>query len=288
MPRHHPSWLKVKLPTGEKFRQVNALIKKYNLHTVCKSALCPNKGECFSRGVATFMILGDVCTRRCRFCNVSKGSPSPMDEGEARRVAQAVRKLGLRHAVVTSVTRGDLPDGGASLFAATITAIRELNPGCRVEVLVPDFNGSAESLSLVLRAKPDILNHNMETVERLYATVRPGADYARSLNLLRHSKEIAPTLLTKSGLMVGLGEQWGEIVDTLQSLRGVDCNMLTMGQYLRPSKHQLPVSRYYTPEEFAELRETARNMGFRNVASAPLVRSSYQADLQVSNSRASH
>ncbi len=284
MPRHHPSWLKVKLPTGEKFRQVNALIKKYNLHTVCKSALCPNKGECFSRGVATFMILGDVCSRRCRFCNVTKGSPSPMDEGEARRVAQAVSKLGLRHAVVTSVTRDDLPDGGASLFAATITAIRELNPGCRVEVLVPDFNGSAEALSSVLRAKPDILNHNMETVERLYATVRPGADYARSLSLLQHSKRIAPTIRTKSGLMVGLGEQWGEIVKTLQSLREVDCDMVTMGQYLQPSRQQLPISRYYTPEEFSELRETARKMGFRSVASAPLVRSSYQADLQLSNS----
>ncbi|TKJ35132.1 lipoyl synthase [bacterium (candidate division B38) B3_B38] len=282
MPRYHPSWLKVKLPTGEKFRQVNALIKKYNLHTVCRSALCPNKGECFSRGVATFMILGDVCTRRCRFCNVTKGSPSPMDEGEARRVAQAVSKLGLRHAVVTSVTRDDLPDGGASLFAATITAIRALNPGCRVEVLVPDFKGSAEALSIVLRAKPDILNHNMETVERLYALVRPGADYARSLNLLHHSKRIAPTILTKSGLMVGLGEQWEEIITSLENLRGVDCNMLTIGQYLQPSKHQLPVSRYYTPEEFAELRETARKMGFRNVASAPLVRSSYQADLQFS------
>ena len=284
MPRHHPSWLKVKLPTGEKFRQVNALIKKYNLHTVCRSALCPNKGECFSRGVATFMILGDVCTRRCRFCNVSQGSPSPMDEGEARRVAQAVRKLGLRHAVVTSVTRDDLPDGGATLFSSTITAIRALNPGCRVEVLVPDFKGSAEALSIVLRAKPDILNHNMETVERLYPIVRPGADYARSLNLLHQSKQIAPTILTKSGLMVGLGEEWEEIITSLENLRAVDCNMLTMGQYLQPSRHQLPVSRYYTPEEFAELRETARKMGFRSVASAPLVRSSYQADLQASNS----
>ena len=284
MPRYHPPWLKVKLPTGEKFHQVNALLKKHNLHTVCQSALCPNKGECFSRGVATFMILGDVCTRRCRFCNVTKGSPSPLDEGEACRVAEAVRKLGLRHAVVTSVTRDDLSHGGAALFSATITAIRALSPGCRIEVLVPDFKGSTEAMSLVLQAEPDILNHNMETVKRLYPLVRPGADYQRSLNLLQQSKEIAPHIVTKSGLMVGLEEEWEEIVKTLEDLRGVECDMLTIGQYLQPSKHQLPISRYYTPEEFAELRQTARKMGFRYVASAPLVRSSYQADLQFSNS----
>jgi len=283
MPRYHPPWLKVKLPTGEKFHQVNALLKKHNLHTVCQSALCPNKGECFSRGVATFMILGDVCTRGCRFCNVTKGSPSALDEDEARRVAQAVRKLGLRHAVVTSVTRDDLPDGGAALFSATITAIRNLHPGCRVEVLVPDFKGSPEALSLVLQAEPDILNHNMETVKRLYPLVRPGANYARSLKLLQQSKQIAPTIVTKSGLMVGLGEEQEEITKTLKDLRGVDCDMVTIGQYLQPAKHLLPVSRYYTPEEFAELREIARNMGFRSVASAPLVRSSYQADLQFSS-----
>jgi len=280
MPRHHPDWLKVKLPTGEKFHRVNALIIKYNLHTVCQSALCPNKGECFSRGVATFMILGDVCTRGCRFCNVSKGNPSPLDEGEAHRVAQAVSKLELRHAVVTSVTRDDLPDGGATIFSATITAIRALNPGCRVEVLVPDFKGSTKALSLVLQAKPDILNHNVETIKRLYPLVRPGADYERSLNLLRQSKQIAPTVWSKSGMMLGLGEEWQEIIRTLKDLRGVDCDTVTIGQYLQPSKNQLPVNRYYTPEEFAELRRVARQMGFRSVACAPLVRSSYQADLQ--------
>ena len=282
MPRYHPPWLKVRLPTGAKFHQVNALLREHNLHTVCQSALCPNKGECFSRGVATFMILGDVCTRGCRFCHVSKGSPAPVDEGEAYRVAQAVSKLGLRHAVVTSVTRDDLPDGGAALFAATITAIRALNPNCRVEVLVPDFNGSLEALKLVLRAKPDILNHNLETVERLYSRVRPGADYERSLNLLHQSKQIAPNIVTKSGMMMGLGEEREEIIKTLAELREVDCDMVTIGQYLQPAKHLLPVSRYYTPQEFAELRQTAHNMGFRYVASAPLVRSSYQADLQFS------
>ena len=282
MTRHHPPWLKVRLPTGAKFHQVNALLREHNLHTVCQSALCPNKGECFSRGVATFMILGDVCTRRCRFCHVSKGSPAPVDEGEARRVPQAVSKLGLSHAVVTSVTRDDLADGGAALFAATITAIRGLNPGCRVEVLVPDFQGSVDALKIVLGAEPDILNHNLETVERIYPLVRPGADYGRSLNLLHQSKQIAPNIVTKSGMMIGLGEEKEEIIKTLADLREVDCDMVTIGQYLQPAKHLLPVSRYYNPQEFAELRQTARNMGFRYVASAPLVRSSYQADLQFS------
>lgn len=277
---HHPPWIRVRLAQGPNYQEVKGLLAGLGLHTVCQEAHCPNMGECFESRTATFLILGPVCTRNCRFCAVDGGQPLPLDPLEPRRVAEAVRILGLRYAVVTSVTRDDLPDGGAAQFARTIRAIRQECPGCGVEVLIPDFQGSAEALGAVLEAGPDVLNHNVETVSRLYPLVRPQANYGRSLGLLKRAREIGNGL-TKSGLMVGLGETWEEVLAVIADLREAGCDLLTIGQYLRPSPQHLPIHRYYTPEEFERLAEEGRALGFRHVEAAPLVRSSYHARKQL-------
>jgi len=256
-------------------------MRDLELHTVCEEALCPNIGECWGAGTATFLILGDICTRRCGFCNVKTGRPRPLDPQEPERVARAVARMKLRHAVITSVNRDELPDGGARIFAQTIRHIRELVPGCTVEVLIPDFKGSPTALATVMAARPDILNHNVETVPRLYRRVRPQANYRRSLEVLRRARELDGDVITKSGMMVGLGEEWEEILEVMADLRAVDCNVLTIGQYLRPSARHLPVERYYTPQEFDELRAEGERLGFKHVESGPLVRSSYHAERHV-------
>lgn len=273
-----PSWIKRRFPPQEEWENVQKLLRTLALHTVCESARCPNIGECFRRGTATFLILGNVCTRGCRFCAVAKGTPGPLDPGEPERVAEAAQKLNLKHVVVTSVTRDDLPDGGAEHFAATIVAIRRVLPQATVEVLVPDFQGKEEALDIVLAARPDVLNHNVETVPRLYPSVRPQANYERSLWLLGRAKEKTPDILTKSGLMVGLGETREEVESVLKDLRGVQCDIITIGQYLRPSVRHLPVASYIPPEEFEYYREYALRLGFLGVASGPFVRSSYRAE----------
>lgn len=272
-----PAWLRVHAPCGPGYHEVKVLIKQLKLHTVCESAACPNAGECWNRRTATFMILGNVCTRRCGFCAVAKGSPEPVDNDEPQRVAEAVAALGLRFAVITSVTRDDLVDGGASLFASTIRAIRELNPDCKVEVLIPDFKGAAFALDMVLAAAPDVLNHNLETVAGLYPQVRSGADYRRSLELLASAKHSRPEIPTKSGLMLGLGETNEEVLEAMRDLREHRVDILTLGQYLRPTMRHLPVNRYVSPEEFVWFRDQGYAMGFRHVESGPLVRSSYHA-----------
>jgi lipoic acid synthetase len=271
-----PPWFKISLTTSEQYRNIKELIRSNKLHTVCQSAACPNQNECWNAGTATFMILGDVCTRGCRFCNVPKGMPSGIDRDEPERVAGAVAELNLNYAVITSVTRDDLPDGGAEIFAATIKAIREASPDCRVEVLIPDFLGSAESLKTVLNASPDVLSHNLETTPSLYSRVRPQALYKRSLDLLSHARRFG--VITKTGLMLGLGEGTVEVSTVMHDLRGVDCRILTLGQYLQPGRSHLPVERYYSPEEFASLREEALSLGFKHVVAGPLVRSSYHAN----------
>ena len=275
-----PAWLKAKAPVGDNFHNLKKLARGLGLHTVCESAQCPNIGECWNHRTATFMLLGDICTRRCGFCAVPKGKPGPIDLDEPRRVAEAVAKLGLRHAVVTSVNRDDDNVGGARIFAETIRQIRELSPECRIEVLIPDFQGLDEALKIVLDARPDVLNHNTETVPRLYRVVRSGARYERTLRLLENAKKISPGMVTKSGVMVGLGETITELVEVFSDLgqRGVD--ILTVGQYLRPSRDHLPIARFYTPDEFQYLKSEALRFGFRHVESGPLVRSSYHAHEQ--------
>jgi lipoyl synthase len=280
-----PAWLKAKAPVGENFHNLKKLARGLGLHTVCESAQCPNIGECWNHRTATFMLLGDICTRRCGFCAVPKGKPAPIEWDEPRRVAEAVAILGLQHTVVTSVNRDDDNLGGARIFAETIRQIRELSPGCRVEVLIPDFQGLDLALKIVLDAQPDVLNHNTETVPRLYRAVRSGARYERSLRLLENAKRLAPATVTKSGVMVGLGETSAELVDVFRDLgsRGVD--ILTVGQYLRPSLDHLPIARFYTPDEFHYLKEQALRFGFRHVESGPLVRSSYHAHEQAQATR---
>ena len=280
LPQPKPAWLKARAPMGENFHHLKKLARGLGLHTVCESAQCPNIGECWNHGTATFMLLGDICTRRCGFCAVPKGKPGPLDYEEPRRVAEAVATLQVRHAVITSVNRDDDNVGGARIFAETIRLVRELAPACRVEVLIPDFQGLDEPLRIVLNAQPDVLNHNTETVPRLYRAVRSGARYRRTLDLLQKAKEFSPTMVTKSGVMVGLGESMDELVDVFRDLgqRGVD--ILTVGQYLRPSRDHLPIARFYTPEEFGILKEEALRFGFRHVESGPLVRSSYHAHEQ--------
>ncbi len=272
-----PPWLTRRLPNPAAYERVRRLIDTQGLHTVCQEALCPNQFECFSRQTATFLILGAHCTRNCGFCNVAHGPVVAPDMAEPEHVAAAARRLNLKYVVVTSVTRDDLADGGAGLFAATIRSIRNALPHSRVEVLIPDFQGDAAALDLVLAAGPDVLNHNLETVPRLYAAVRPQAQYGRSLALLQRVSSHAPQIISKSGLMLGLGESAGEIRAALRSLRQVNCQFLTLGQYLQPSARQLPVARYVPPEEFVDWRHQALDMGFAQVASGPLVRSSYQA-----------
>jgi len=272
-----PEWLRAKAPVGDNFHKLKKLARGLDLHTVCESAQCPNIGECWNHRTATFMLLGDICTRRCGFCAVPKGKPEAIDWDEPQRVAEAVATLGLKHAVVTSVNRDDDNVGGAKIFAETIRAIRSLIPDCRVEVLIPDFQGLEEPLRIVLEARPDVLNHNTESVPRLYRVVRSGARYQRTLDLLENAKKFSPGMVTKSGVMVGLGESMEELVEVFRDLgdRGVD--ILTVGQYLRPSKDHLPIARFYTPAEFQQLKEEALRFGFRHVESGPLVRSSYHA-----------
>jgi len=272
-----PAWLKTRLPTGPEYENVRSLIRDGDLHTVCQEARCPNQWECFSSRTAAFLILGPSCTRNCRFCAVERGVPTPPDPGEPVRVAEAARRMGLRYVVVTSVTRDDLPDGGATLFAETIREIRARIPGAAVEVLIPDFQGDAEALRTVVDAKPDVLNHNIETVPRLYASVRPEAVYIRSLDLLRRARIFDSSLATKSGLMLGLGESPEEIRETLRDLLDAGCSILTLGQYLQPSKQHIEVERFVPPEEFDLWKKTAMEMGFARVASGPFVRSSYHA-----------
>ena len=275
--RRHPDWLKVRAPGGPGFTETAATVRELGLHTVCQEARCPNVGECWGHRTATFMLLGDVCTRNCGFCAVAHGRPRLVDADEPRRVAEGVARLGLRHVVVTSVDRDDLPDGGAAHFAATARAIKAVLPACRIEVLVPDFKGRSDSVAEVARAPIDVFNHNLETVPRLYPRVRAGARYGRSLEVLRDAKETRAGFLTKAGLMLGLGEREGELVRVFEDLRAVGCDVLTLGQYLRPSAEHLPVERYVHPDEFAALRERALGLGFRHVEAGPLVRSSYHA-----------
>jgi lipoyl synthase len=279
-PQRKPPWLRVKLPAGETFFALKRLVHAHRLHTVCEEAMCPNIGECWNQRSATFMLLGDTCTRSCGFCAVKTGRPGVLDEQEPERVAAAVATLGLRYAVITSVNRDDVLDGGSHIFAATIRAVRQQVPECRVEVLIPDFKGNWEALAEVVEAQPDVLNHNLESIARLYYKVRPQAKYERSLELLRRVKALDPTMRTKSGLMVGLGEEPEEIVETMRHLCSSRCDLLTIGQYLRPSAQHLPVVRYYRPEEFAEFKCQGEALGFIHVEAGPLVRSSYHAATQ--------
>ena len=279
-PQPKPPWLKARAPMGESYHELKKLARTLDLHTVCESAQCPNIGECWNHGTATFMLLGNLCTRRCGFCAVPKGKPGPLDWDEPRRVAEAVATLRLKHAVVTSVNRDDDNLGGARIFAETIRQIRAQAPGCQVEVLIPDFQGYNDCLKAVLDAQPEILNHNTETVPRLYRAVRSGARYERTLKLLENVKRFAPGMVSKTGVMVGLGETMGELIDVFRDLAARRVDILTVGQYLRPSKDHLPMTRYYTPDEFSFMKQEALKMGFRHVESGPLVRSSYHAHEQ--------
>jgi lipoic acid synthetase len=272
-----PEWLKVRAPGSPSYLRLKGLMRDLQLHTVCEEAQCPNIGECWNHGTATFMILGDVCTRSCSYCAVAHGRPAAVDTAEPERVAHAIHTLDLNYVVITSVDRDDLADGGAAIFAATIRETRARLPHCRIEVLIPDFQGNEAALQTVLDARPDILNHNTETVPRLYRMARSGGRYPRTLELLARSRQYAPAIPTKTGLMVGLGEEREELIDTLQDLRGVDCQILTIGQYLRPTAAHAPMVRYYHPDEFRELKAIALDLGFVHVESGPLVRSSYHA-----------
>jgi len=272
-----PSWFKKKMPDPAHLASMRALFQELSLHTICESAICPNLGDCFSRRTATFLILGHICTRNCAFCAVAKGVPGPLDENEPEHLVEAVDKLGLRHVVITSVSRDDLPGGGAPHFARTITLLKEKGNGLSIEVLIPDFLGSLFSIKTVVATRPDVINHNLETVPRLYPEVRPQADFQRSLKLLGQVKELDSRIITKSGVMVGLGETDDELLQTMQELRRVNCDLLTIGQYLQPSSSHHPVVKYISPEEFLEYERTGKDMGFRDVASAPLVRSSFNA-----------
>lgn len=281
LPERKPSWLKVKAPGGENYLRLKQMMQDLNLHTVCQEARCPNIGECWDHGTATFMVLGDVCTRNCAYCAVSHGRPPKYDIEEPSRVATAIAQMNLRHAVITSVDRDDLPDFGAYIFAETIRQIHQKLPTCSIEVLVPDFQGNVDSIRAVLEARPDIYNHNTETVPRLYKKARPGGRYERLLDIFRVTKTIAPDIPTKTGIILGLGETNEEVVETMKDLRSVDVDILTLGQYLKPSDSHIALDRYVTPEEFRELYEIGMSLGFRHVESGPLVRSSYHAWEQV-------
>ncbi len=278
--RRLPGWLKVRMPGGPNYLELRERLRGAQLHTVCEEARCPNIGECWERKTATFMILGDICTRACSYCAVTTGKPLTLDLGEPVRLAETVERMGLEYAVITSVNRDELPDGGAFIFAECIRQIHKRLPNCKVETLIPDFDGNWDALERVMEAGPETLNHNIETVRRVFSRVRPRGSYDQSLELLKRAKQLAPDGVTKSGMMVGLGETREEIAETMQDLREVDCDLLTIGQYLRPSDKHAPLSRWYTPDEFVELRDLGESMGFRHVASGPLVRSSYHADEQ--------
>jgi lipoic acid synthetase len=275
-----PPWIRARFPGGERFMQVKRLLREEGLHSVCEEARCPNIGECFNAGTATFMILGDICTRACGFCDVTSGRPTGLDLLEPLRLSATVERLGLDYAVITSVNRDDLPDGGASIFAGCLRSIRARSPEVQVEVLIPDFEGNWDALRTVVEARPVVLNHNTETVPRLYRRVRPKGVYTRSLELIQRVKQLDPAMTTKSGIMVGLGESFEEVVQTMTDLRAHDCDLLTVGQYLRPSAKHLPVDRYWHPDEFAALTEVGERLGFRHIEAGPLVRSSYHAGEQ--------
>ncbi|MBO8171803.1 MAG: lipoyl synthase [Bacillaceae bacterium] len=287
MAERKPEWLKIRLVTGENFNDLKKMMRNKTLHTVCEEARCPNIYECWANRTATFMILGDICTRACRFCAVKTGLPTELDWQEPERVADAVEQMGLQHAVITSVARDDLNDGGATIFAETIKAVRRKNPLCSVEVLIPDFQGNWEALQTVMDARPDILNHNIETVRRLSDRVRSKAKYDRSLELLKRAKEMQPDIPTKSSIMVGVGEEWDEILQAMDDLRSIDCDILTIGQYLQPTKKHLKIEKYYHPDEFDRLKEEGLKRGFKHVESGPLVRSSYHAHEQVNSAHKS-
>ena len=278
--RRLPEWFKVPMPGGPNFLRLREQFRSEQLHTVCEEAHCPNIGDCWERGTATFMILGDICTRACAYCAVTSGVPQGLDLEEPIRLAETVERLGLRYAVITSVNRDDLPDGGAFIFAQCVIQIRKRTPDCKIETLIPDFEGNRDALDTMIAARPDTLNHNIETVRRVFRRVRPRGDYDQSLELLRRVKQYDREYVTKSGMMVGLGETWDEVVETMEDLRSVGCDLLTIGQYLRPSQKHAKVARWYTPDEFDGLRREGEGLGFRHVASGPLVRSSYHADEQ--------
>ncbi|MGB9800164.1 MAG: lipoyl synthase [Thermanaerothrix sp.] len=280
-PRRRPDWIRVRAPSGETYEWLQKLMRQKALHTVCEEAACPNMGECWGAGTATFLMMGDVCTRTCGFCDIKHGRPSALDFLEPERVAQAVKAMNLQHAVITSVNRDDRRDGGAPIFAMVIRRIREIHPGCSIEVLIPDFKGSAEALRIVMEARPEILNHNVETVPRLFKRVQPQDRYEWARATLSNAKAMDPDVLTKSGIMVGLGETMDEVKAVMEDLRSWGVDILTIGQYLQPSRHHLPIARYYTPEEFAELKAFGLAIGFKWVESGPLVRSSYHAAEQV-------
>ncbi|MCJ8014349.1 lipoyl synthase [Paenibacillus sp. KQZ6P-2] len=282
-----PDWIRIKLTTGDNYQEIKSMMRSKTLHTVCEEARCPNIYECWANRTATFMILGDICTRACRFCAVNTGRPTELDLQEPERVAEAAENMGLKHCVVTSVARDDLSDGGAMIFAETVKAIRKRLPLCSVEVLIPDFMGNWDALKVVMDAKPDILNHNIETVERMSNRVRAKAKYHRSLELLKKAKEMQPNIPTKSSIMLGVGEEWDEILQAMDDLHAVDCDIMTIGQYLQPSPQHLNVAKYYHPDEFVKLKEEGMKRGFSHVESGPLVRSSYHAHEQV-KSAASH
>jgi lipoic acid synthetase len=285
-PQRKPAWLKVKAPGGPTYVALQRMMRDLKLHTVCEEAHCPNIGECWEHKAATFMILGDVCTRNCAYCAVAHGTPKALDIDEPVRLAEAVEQMALRHVVITSVDRDDLPNGGAEIFAACIAEIRRRLPDTSIEVLIPDFKGNPTALRIVVDAKPDILNHNLETIERLYRIARPGGRYPRALELLARAKAYAPDRLTKSGIICGLGEDWDELLGSMRDLRAQGVDILTLGQYLRPSDQHLPIARWYTPDEFAELKRFGLGLGFRHVESGPLVRSSYHAWEQVEAAKA--
>ncbi len=279
-PLRRPEWLTVRAPTGETYQWLKQLMRSKELHTVCEEAHCPNMGDCWGRGTATFLVLGDVCTRSCRFCDVKTGRPMPLDWQEPERVALAVRAMNLRHAVITSVNHDERRDGGAPIFAMVIRRIRQRQPGCTVEVLTPDFKGNLDALKIVIDEQPDIFDHNVETVVRLFRQIQPQDHYEWAMTTLGNAKRLNPKQITKSGIMVGLGETFDEVVETMRDLRGVGVDILTVGQYLQPSKEHAPIARYYTPEEFVEFKRIGLEMGFRWIESAPLVRSSYNAERQ--------
>jgi lipoyl synthase len=280
-PRRRPPWIRVRAPMGESYENVRELMRSKALHTVCEEAMCPNIGECWGRGTATFLMMGDTCTRSCGFCDIKTGRPNPLDWAEPNRVAQSVRAMNLRHVVITSVNRDDRPDGGAPIFAMVIRRIRQLQPGCSIEVLIPDFKGSETALKIVMDAQPEILNHNVETVPRLFKQVQPQDKYEWALATLENAKKMDSLVLTKSGIMLGLGETFDEVVEVMQDLANIGVDILTLGQYLQPSKKHLSIARYYTPAEFEELKRIGLEMGFKWVESGPLVRSSYRAEEQV-------
>jgi lipoic acid synthetase len=280
-PQRRPAWIKVRAPSGETYEMVRGLMRSKQLHTVCEEALCPNIGECWGSGTATFLMMGDTCTRSCRFCDIKTGRPSPLDWQEPNRIAQSVKAMNLRHVVITSVNRDERLDGGAPIFAMVIRRIRQVHPGCSIEVLIPDFKGKREALKIVMDAQPEILNHNVETVPRLFRQVQPQDHYEWAQATLSNAKALDPLVLTKSGIMVGLGETVGEVVEVMKDLVSWGVDILTIGQYLRPSKRHMPVDRFYTPDDFAEFKRIGLELGFKWVESGPLVRSSYHAEQQV-------